>query len=225
MRKRYAIIITLVLLFVVIFSATAFLQGKIITIAQDAAATVQENGVAGVAVFTLLAAASVMLGPFTSTPLIPLAISIWTPETTLLFLLVGWLIGNSIAYALGRYIGYPVVRTFIEKEKLDQWIDILSNHVGVGMLLLFRIASPSETGYVFGIMRYDLGRYFIITFLGELPFALLAVYTGHALITTRWWMLAGLGALWVAIIYWSLNIFRRRLRQIKDKETASPGAG
>ena len=81
------------------------------------------------------------------------------------------------------------------------------------LLLLFRLAMPSETGYVFGLFRYDFCRYLLITFLAELPFAILIVYGSDAFIQTNWWSFAILFLVGVAIIALAYRLFIRRFEE------------
>lgn len=168
-----------------------------------------EHLVLGAAAFSSLAALSVLLGPFTSVPLIPSAVAVWGIPQTLTLLLVGWILGSSLAYAIGRLLGETVVKKLVGEAKLADWMGTLDRRLSFPLLLLFRLATPSETGYIFGILRYRFGRYLLLTFLAELPFALIAVYAGDAFTRSGWESFGGLILTWLLIIGGALWLFRR----------------
>ncbi len=159
-----------------------------------------KHQVLGPAVFVLFAAASVLLGPVTTIPLVPAALLIWSPESTIAYLLIGWLTGNTGAYAIGYHLGRPIVTKFVAEKKLVKWEQVLDHAATIPLMILFRIAMPSETGYIFGIMRYKFTKYFLVTFVAELPFALLAVYASNALIDSVWFSFVGFLIIWALII-------------------------
>jgi len=150
--------------------------------------------------FVLFSSLSVLLGPVTTIPLVPAALLIWSVESTVALLLGGWLVGNIGAYAIGYFWGRPLVRKLIAETKLQKWEEILDKAGTIPLMILFRIAMPSETGYIFGIMRYKFAKYLLVTFVSELPFALLAGYASSALIDSVWFSFAGFLILWAIVI-------------------------
>lgn len=148
--------------------------------------------VSGPALFVLLAGASVMLGPFTSAPLMPFAVGVWGAGKTLALLLVGWALGNSAAYGIGYHFGHPIMGRIVSAEGLRKWMRFLREEVSVWGLFLIRLAAPAEIGYAFGILKYDFRKYLAIVLPAELPFALIVVYGGEAFLDGHWITLAGL---------------------------------
>lgn len=142
-----------------------------------------QNEILIVAIFIALAALSAMLSPFSSLPLVPAAIMIWGNFLTGIFLLTGWLLGETLAYFIGYYAGYPLVRQLSSFEKVKYFQEKIPKKAEFWLILLFRFAMPAEIpGYVLGIIRYNFGKYFLATFLAELPFAFISSYAGNALI-------------------------------------------
>lgn len=163
--------------------------------------------------FVLISSISMLFGMVSSVPVAPLAVAVWGTIATISMLLFGWLVGGCLSYAIGRYAGYPIVGAIIGRQKLEKWILGLESRINFPMLLLFRLVTPSETGYVFGIFRYNFWLYLLITFLSELPVALLVVYASDALIQTNWRLFAILflvGAILVALMYY---LFKRRFKK------------
>ncbi len=132
---------------------------------------------------------------------------------TLLLLLLGWLAGGCGAYVIGRYAGQLLVGKIVGQRRLEKWIAELKPRMTFPLLLLFRLAMPSETGYVFGLLSYHFGRYLLITFLAELPFALLTVYAGDAFLRTGWWSFVALLLAGLAIIALAYYLFIRRFKK------------
>lgn len=162
------------------------------------------------AAFVLISAISMLLGMISSVPIAPLAVAIWGTTATILMLLFGWLAGGCLSYAVGRGAGYPLVGAIVGRKRLEKWILKLKPRMNFPLLLLFRLVTPSETGYVFGIFRYNFWLYLLITFLSELPIALLVVYASDALIQTNWRLFAALFLVGVALIILAYRLFNRR---------------
>ncbi len=164
----------------------------------------------GPVLFILLAAASVMLGPFTSAPLMPFAVGVWGTGKTLALLFFGWSVGNTIAYAIGYYFGFPLVRRIVPEEHLRKWMHFLRERVSAWGIFLFRLAAPAEIGYAFGILKYDFRKYLAIVLAAEVPFALVVVYGGDAYIDGRWATLAIIAGGALLLMGGAWLLFRRK---------------
>lgn len=188
--RKIASVAVLVLL-LILFWFSVMLQDIFYDAVSLAKMYVEAHPTLGILVFVILAAVSAMLSPFSSVPLIPVAIILWGSAWTIAFLVGGWLGGHTITYALGYYAGYPVAKKFIALEKIEQYYRQFSNKSEFLLVLLFRIAMPAEVaGYVFGIARYNFLKYFLATFIAEFPLAIVAVYAGEALIDRKPMILA-----------------------------------
>jgi len=129
-------------------------------------------------VFIFAAALSAFFAFFSSVILVPFAIVVFGKFLTVVFLLVGWIIGASALYALAYYFGYPVFTYFVKEKKINKWMDKYSKDTGIIYAFLFRFFTPSETGLIFGLFRYNFFKYLLITSLAEMPFAIAVVYVG-----------------------------------------------
>jgi len=173
-----------------------------------------EDSILGAATFILLAALSAMLSPFSSIPVVPIALVIWGPLLTSLMLLAGWLIGGIMAYGIGWKFGYPLVSAFIPHEKIDKWSKQLERKVSIFLVLAFRIMTPSETGYIFGILKYPFWTFILVTVLSEIPFAFAISYAGSAILDNEqqiFWLLAIASAAFLALVY---QAYRREFRKL-----------
>jgi len=100
-------------------------------------------------------------------------------------------------------------------KKLDDWLAALQPRLSFPLLLLFRLATPSETGYVFGLLKYDFRKYLLLSFLAELPFAFIIVFASDALTNTGWASFLLLLLAWIVIISLALYEFRKKFQNGK----------
>lgn len=133
--------------------------------------------------FWLFSAGSVLLGPFTSAPLVPIAILLWGSWATYWLLLSGWIAGGMIAYLIGSHLGRAIVLRIVSAQNILAWEEFITNRVNLLVAFLFRLAMPAETGYIFGVAHYDFGRYIFITATIEAITAAVLVFAGTALIS------------------------------------------
>lgn len=132
-------------------------------------------------VFVGLAALSAMVAPFSSVPLAPIVVAVWGNALTAALLLGGWLLGGTLSYVVGSTAGVSVVERLVGPARLRYYQRRIAASASFPLVLLFRIAMPAEVpGYLLGLIRYDLRKYFAATFLAELPVALIVVYASQA---------------------------------------------
>ncbi|HAS84602.1 MAG TPA: hypothetical protein DCS23_00805 [Candidatus Yonathbacteria bacterium] len=201
MNKRLILFLCIAIIIAFLFWYSSVLQSAFYTIAGYLNTLAVENELLAIFVFVLTSALAALISPLTNIPLVPIATLIWGPIPTIIFLLAGWLIGDIIAYLIGRYYGYKVVSYFVSKEKVDDWSSMVKKHTTFSTALLLRVALPAELGYAFGIIRYPLNLYIFITFLAELPFAIISTYASEAVLLGDAMKFFGLiGILFVVII-------------------------
>ncbi|OGG47516.1 hypothetical protein A2671_01985 [Candidatus Kaiserbacteria bacterium RIFCSPHIGHO2_01_FULL_49_13] len=210
-KTIYIILLSIVLTAFVAFSLS--LRNVLFLWIDLVAGFIASHKILGAAGFVALAGLSVLFGPFTSTPLIPPAVTVWGNIPTLLLLLVGWLLGNITAYLIGHHFGYPLVSKIVKKTQLDKWIEYTRDQIPFVFALLFRIATPSETGYVFGLLKYSFKKYLIATALAEIPFAILAVYASFSFLAGDWGNVIGYLIGWLVVMAVAVLFFRRGLKK------------
>ncbi len=172
------------------------------------------NKILGMTVFFSLAAISAMLSPFSSVPLVPIAIISWGASFSLFLLLGGWLFGETITYFIGQYSGRPLLKFFIAQERIEYYKKIIPEKSQFLLVLLFRLAVPAEIpGYVLGAIRYDFWKYLFATFLAELPFAIITIYSGKAFIGGDKITFIGLITFLIIMISYTAYLFRKRVRK------------
>ncbi|HBH71420.1 MAG: putative membrane protein [Parcubacteria group bacterium GW2011_GWC1_42_11] len=182
MNRRLVVFLSLAVIIALLFWYSSVLQNSFYVIADLLKELAIQNKLLAIFVFILTSALAALVSPLTNIPLVPIATLIWGPIPTIIYLLFGWFIGDIIAYIIGRYLGYKAVSYFVSTEKLDDWSSMVKKRATFSTALLLRIALPAELGYAFGIIRYPAGIYIIITFLSELPFAIISAYASEAVL-------------------------------------------
>lgn len=177
---------------------------------------IRSHPVAGGLVFVVLSALAAMLAFFSSALLVPVAVYSWGRPWTALLLWIGWLLGGVCAYAAGRFLGRPLVRS-VASARLralyrERYLERLPSKVDVPVALLIQLALPSEIpGYLFGTLRVPLRTYLPALALVEAPYAAGTVLLGESVLRRDGgWLLVlaavGLGASLVAA-----HVLHRRL--------------
>lgn len=165
----------------------------------------------GMVAFVLLAALSAMIGFFTSSMLIPVAIYAWGPGLCFVLLWAGWFLGGVAAYGIGRYLGRPIVQRLVRPnalERQERWARSSRSLTGI---LLLQLAVPSDlAGYVFGLIRCPVVRFVTALALAEVPYAVGAVYLGVSFVERRLLPLLAVGVAGVLLSVLALRVYRRR---------------
>jgi uncharacterized membrane protein YdjX (TVP38/TMEM64 family) len=177
----------------------------------EAELVIRERPIAGLVVFVLLTAVSAMIAFVSSAVLIPVAIYVWGPTVSFLLLWWGWFIGGLAAYAVGRYLGRPVVRRLVRPgalERQERWVR--SDGRSLAAVLLIQLAIPSDlAGYVFGLIRCPFGAFVTALALAEIPYALGAVFLGLSFVERRLVPLLVVGAAGVVLSVAAFRAYHR----------------
>lgn len=158
--------------------------------------------VAGVVVFVVLSALSAMFAFLSSGVLAPVAIVTWGKGGTFLLLWLGWLLGGTLTYAVGRYFGRSVAGVLAGATPIAVAEAYVRDRTHLLHVLLFQVAIPSEIlGYVLGILRYRFVNYLAVLAITEIPYALAVVYLGSSFLEGRGvtFVVIGLSALGVSV--------------------------
>lgn len=161
-------------------------------------------------VFVLLSLGAALISPLTNIPLVPFAVVIWGAMPTTALLLLGWILGDVLAYGIGRKFGQKGISYFIGDERLEEWSRAIRTHTSFRRALFFRFILPAELGYAFGIIRYPFNLYFLITVLAELPFAVVSVYASEAVVSGDVVRFLGSIGLLCALVYGAYRFLNRK---------------
>jgi uncharacterized membrane protein YdjX (TVP38/TMEM64 family) len=172
---------------------------------------IHQHSTWGIAAFVLLAAISALLAFVSSVILIPVAIYAWGPARCAAMLWIGWLLGGLVAYAIGRYLGRPVVERLVSRASLARYEEKARSGRGFAGIVLLQLAVPSDiTGYVFGLIRCPFPLFVAALAMAELPYAIGAVYLGVSFVQRRLVPLLALGVAGALISVIAFRIIHRR---------------
>jgi len=209
MYRKYALIALVIAFAAGLLFASSSLQDTFFLITDRAGDFTAQNMVLVSSVFILLAALSAMISPFSSTPIVPIAVALWGTELATTLLLAGWLIGDGAAYVAGRYAGHPLLEQFFDEEKLRKYEKYFSEHMTFFRALLVRIALPAEIGYGFGLINYNFIKYSVVTIVAETLFAIITVQASDALVSLNPIAFVSWSATLIIIVGGFYYLFRR----------------
>jgi uncharacterized membrane protein YdjX (TVP38/TMEM64 family) len=168
--------------------------------------------VLGALVFVLLSALSAILAFFSSALLVPVAVFAWGNALTVALLWIGWLIGGICMYWLGHGMRAPGAAGSARVGRFASYLPRVSKEVSFPLVLLWQLALPSEIpGYLCGYLRVPFGTYVGALALGELPYAVAAVWLGKSVVDRQVGWLVGLGVLFATVAFLLLRLLYRRL--------------
>jgi len=211
--RRILLLVVFVLGLSLLGSSPAF-QGGLAHLLAAVQADVSENPVRGGLLFVLAAALAAMLAFVSSSVLVPIAIYAWGQETAFVLLWIGWLVGGMASYAVGRYLGRPILRLMTSNWQVAHYERRISATAPLALVFLFQFTLPSEIpGYVLGLLKYSFWRYLLVLGLTELPYALALTFLGGALILGNMirFALVALGV--VALLAFALYVLDRQLKE------------
>lgn len=210
-RTRVIVLVLLVIALAIVASQDTLHAGllRALTAIEQ---VIAEHPVAGAGLFLLLAVLSAMLAFLSSAVVVPAAVFVWGTTVTAVLLWVGWILGGVLAYAIGRYLGQPVVARLVSRKALERYQDKLSKRAPFGLVLLLQLAVPSEIpGYVLGLANYPLARFLLALAVAELPYVLATVFLGAGFLQRRMTLLVSVGAASILLSVLAWRALQRRL--------------
>ena len=218
-RRRFLILLAVVLAATLV-AASEPLHRAIRSILALAQPVIEQHVVLGAVVFVLLSGLSAMVVFFSTAILTPIAIEAYGRTMTVVLLWLGWILGGLTAYAIGRVFGRRVVSWFVDPRRLRDYEGRAQSAVSFRHVLLFQLAVPSEIpGYVFGLAGYRFRTFAPAMALGELPFAIGAVYLGASFLNRNYVLLFAVGSAGVLL---SWLAFRRAAKMWRAATVATP---
>jgi uncharacterized membrane protein YdjX (TVP38/TMEM64 family) len=213
LRSARAIILAALVAGLAILASSDAVHGVLLRVFEMSRDIITRHTVAGPLVFVVLAMLSAMLAFFSSAVLVAPAVFAWGPVNTALLLLVGWMLGGILSYALARHVGRPALRWLARGRSKHREEARLTPETPLGLVILFQLALPSEIpGFVLGLVRYPFARYVVALAIGELPYAVGTVLLGVTFVERRVGAFIALGAVAVLAILFLAPALRHRLR-------------
>lgn len=207
--------ILLVLLLGALIALSMFAEtvhGDILRVGDALQAVAADHPALAVLAALLFSALSAMLAFVSSAVIAPFMTSTWGTARAGLLLWAGWLLGGAVSYAVGRYLGRPVIQRLASPGLLARYEDQISHHTPFGLVLLFQLALPSEIpGYLLGMVRYRFPKYFLSLALAELPFAAATVFLGAGVMQRQVTLVLSVGFATLMLSAWTYHTLHRRL--------------
>lgn len=176
-------------------------------------ARLQEQDALAVITYILLEALAVMLSPFSSLPFIVVATSLWGKLLTLLYTMIGSLLGASLAYFFGSQAVYRLLKRFVPAKTIDKYGQVITEKSSFLLVELFFLAMPVEIpGYVLGAAKYTYWKFILAAFIAYLPFNMLIIYAGEAFIQRNTAVLGVFLGLFVGLFCMALYAFYRKVK-------------
>ncbi len=157
---------------------------------------IERNSVLGAVAYVLATAVSIVLLPFSSLPLLPLAARIWGVWLAGALSAAGWWLGALGAFWIAR-LGRHALEHFVSLETLDKLERSIPKDVGFAGIVVLRMVLPVDvTSFALGLLR-ELGfaSYAWASLIGILPFAFVWSYAGGKLASGQYLAFAAVAAL------------------------------
>lgn len=141
----------------------------------------------GAALYVVALSGSVVLVPFSSLPLLPLAASHFGVLPAALLSALGWWLGAIVAFGLAR-LGRPWLERITSLDVVDRLEARIPPDLGFGGIVLLRMVLPVDVvSFALGLLkRLPFRTYAIASMVGILPFAFVWSYAGGELSAGRW---------------------------------------
>lgn len=145
-------------------------------------AWIAAHHILGIAVYVVFVAASVVLLPFSSLPLLPLAARIFGVWMTAILSILGWWIGCLIAFQIAR-LGRKYLENVVSLEAVDRMERKIPKDIGFAGIIIVRMVLPVDvTSFALGLLKHlPFSSYAIASLIGITPFAFVWSYVGGEL--------------------------------------------
>jgi uncharacterized membrane protein YdjX (TVP38/TMEM64 family) len=165
-------------------------------------------------IFILLAALSVMLSPFSVVPFTITAIGIWGKGVTLLYVMVGSLLGASTAYVIGAQAIHRLMKWVFPAKKIEKYSAVINDKSSFLLIELFFLAMPAEVpGYVLGAGKYTYWKFILAAAMAYLPFEILVIYAGEAFLRKNVLVLGVFMTVFAILFCVALFTFQKKIKR------------
>ena len=179
-QKNYTYYIKIIIPLVFIFALFVFSAYLAQKYKENLISIIGDNNSLGVILYVAITIISVIIPPFSSAPLIPVAANIWGFFWAGVFSIIGWVVGSMTVFLIARIYGVPIVSKIISLDKIHgiQKL-VLPRHLFWSVVLLRMVLPVDILSYAIGLLSViGWQNYLIATFIGVSPFAFVFAYTG-----------------------------------------------
>lgn len=168
-------------------------------------------------VYVLIVILTTVFAPLAGLPFTPIVSVIVGPFITSLYNIFGWTVGAIIIFFITRYLARPILRRFIDMNKIDKYEEYIPERYIFLWLVFLRIIVPVDIlSYAIGLTRrVQFPMYITSTFIGVIPFSFIWAYGGYSLIKQDYMtfsIFSGIGLLlfFLSMAYYSVYTKNRK---------------
>ncbi|MBI5139689.1 TVP38/TMEM64 family protein [Candidatus Nomurabacteria bacterium] len=124
---------------------------------------------------------AIVIAPIPGTPIDLLSLVLFTKTAGFIYAEISIMIGSSINFFISRKFGEPVVKKFIEVEKIHLWeerINRTSGFLGLVSIRMLTIFIFDYLSYIAGLTKMSYRRFFVTSLLSSTPPTALFYYFG-----------------------------------------------
>lgn len=172
-----------------------------------------EHPVLGAAAYVGALAASVVLLPLSSLPLLPFAANMYGVWLTAALSSAGWWLGALAAFAIARF-GRRYLERVASLEAIDRLEAKIPQDVGFFGIVILRMVFPVDlVSFALGLLKeLRFLPYAVASLIGIIPFAVVWSYAGGALGGGRYLVFAAVAAGMVVAVLLLRRLWRGRRR-------------
>lgn len=159
----------------------------------------------GMGMFLASSIIAVLLPLLTNLPLVPAAVVAWGPWWTAALLLLGWMAGAAMAFALGRHARTQTLRHFPSVQRHADIDRLIHPGHRLWSLILLRMTFPVDVlSYALGLFSRSTSAIenLLSTTLGAAPFALLFALLPTLGATAQMLVFAASTLVFIAYVRW-----------------------
>lgn len=136
----------------------------------------------GMALYVVLVLTSIVVLPFSSLPLLPVAARVFGIWITAILSIIGWWIGCLIAFQIARF-GRKYLEKVTSLEAVDKMEQKIPKDIGFAGIVILRMVFPVDvTSFALGLLKHlSFSTYAIASLIGIIPFAFVWSYAGGEL--------------------------------------------
>ena len=188
-RLAICLIVCLLILSGIFFAvcATGFI--KDMTSIEALREYIESSGNWAVWVFILFQFLQVVILPIPSTVTVMAGVALFGPLKCSIFSFIGIFIGSVLAFGIGRWLGYKVVRWIVGKEDLDKWLKKIKgkDYLILSIMFLLPLFPDDVLCFIAGLSSMTWGYFLVMIFVTRALSITLSAYSFDTIPFTTWW--------------------------------------
>jgi len=203
-RKK---VIIFIIITVILFIVSSYFSQKYEADLKD---LIISKGVFGEIIYVLIMMTAVIIAPFETLPLLPVAVTLWGANQAAILTIIGWTMGALIAFSLARIFGSKLVCWLADKYDVEEWGKVLPRRKTFWLIVFARFILPVDIiSYAVGLFtKMHWFSYLGATLLGVTPFAFTFAHGSSLPIS---WQILG-GVIIFILVIFSYNSVKQQFK-------------